>query len=80
MVSVQFANTKFTSKSYKFRTAPPLSSSQSVKFVAGGDLRYSTAGVALCKHAATLEPLFAIVAGDVFYDNGNCFVYVTNGV
>lgn len=62
-------------KALKFRTAPLLSDSSpgeddSVRFIDSGDLSWSKKGIAIAKHAVKKNPLFAIVAGDIAYENG----------
>jgi hypothetical protein len=55
---------------YKFRTGPSLSQNQTVTFTTGGDLQWSEAGKALAKFAASKSPLFAMIGGDIAFDNG----------
>src|SRR5690606_2943283 len=59
----------------KFRTGPSLTSDEPVTYINGGDFVWSTAGISLSKKGAEHEPLFAIIGGDVAYDNGdaNCY-------
>jgi len=59
----------------KFRTAPS-SPEESITFVSGGDLVWNNESFFLASLAAKAEPLFAIVGGDVAYENGdiNCYL------
>eukprot|EP01133_Synstelium_polycarpum_P016777 gene16777-19950_t len=52
----------------KFRTAP--NDTTPFNFVSGGDMSYDEHGLSLQRLAAADEPLFAMVGGDVAYDNG----------
>ncbi|EFA84963.1 hypothetical protein PPL_01956 [Heterostelium album PN500] len=58
----------------KFRTAPG-DSSTAVTYITGGDMAVSEVGNDLSKHAAETEPLFAMVGGDLAYDDGFCSCY-----
>jgi len=60
----------------KFKTAPSASSNENVTFVSGGDMEWTRAGIALSEAAARTNPLFAIVGGDIGYENGMaaCFM------
>jgi hypothetical protein len=59
----------------KFRTGPSADSAETIQFVTGGDMMMARAGTALSKFAATQEPLFAVIGGDIAYANGdsNCY-------
>jgi hypothetical protein len=59
----------------KFRTAPSLTSNTEIKYINGGDLAWNEAGELLSKQAAEQEPLFALIGGDIAYENGdpNCY-------
>eukprot|EP01133_Synstelium_polycarpum_P015133 gene15133-17912_t len=52
----------------KFRTAP--NDNSTINFVTGGDMAHDDHGLQLSRLAAQDEPLFAMVGGDVTYDNG----------
>lgn len=57
----------------KFRTAPSLLDPYAtITYVNGGDtqLEHSASGISLSLEAAKYEPLFAIVGGDISYENG----------
>jgi hypothetical protein len=71
VIIVQGSNVTGTTQ--KFRTGP--SGYGDYSFVNGGDVMASESGIALLRHAATLEPLFFIVGGDIAYENGdaNCY-------
>jgi hypothetical protein len=60
----------------KFRTGPGLNSTEEVSFVTGGDVEWSDAGISLSKQAAQEKILFAIVGGDIAYENAipSCFM------
>ncbi len=53
----------------KFRTLPDDGSP--IRFVSGGDMNPSTVVDALNKVAGEQGPMFALVGGDIAYDNGN---------
>jgi hypothetical protein len=73
--TLAFGNNTVSSKSRKFRTGPSVNSNEEVKYISGGDLAWTDAGKALATFAGTQDPLFAIIGGDVSYDNGdrNCY-------
>jgi hypothetical protein len=54
---------------YKFRTMPA-KATDTVHFVSGGDVGVNAAAVANNVQAARQDPMFAIVGGDLGYDNG----------
>jgi hypothetical protein len=62
----------------KFKTGPSLTSEEEISFVSGGDMEFSIAGRALSRYAATQRPLFALIGGDIAYENGipACFMKV----
>lgn len=51
-----------------FRTAPA-NGSQPIRFIVGGDMGTSTA-VPVCNVAASLDPMFGLLGGDLAYANG----------
>jgi hypothetical protein len=63
-------------KILKFRTGPSLTSNEAVTFASGGDMEWSSAGIALTQAISNSNPLFAIVGGDIAYENGmpSCFM------
>jgi len=65
-------------RTIKFKTGPSLDSDEEISFVSGGDMEFSVAGKALSKYAATQSPTFALIGGDIAYENGNpaCFMKV----
>jgi hypothetical protein len=73
--AVTIDNANVTGTLLKFRTGPSNTSDDSFSFIDGGDIMASESGIALLKHAATLEPLFFIIGGDIAYENGdaNCY-------
>eukprot|EP01113_Clastostelium_recurvatum_P033073 TRINITY_DN4333_c0_g1_i4.p1 TRINITY_DN4333_c0_g1~~TRINITY_DN4333_c0_g1_i4.p1 ORF type:complete len:717 (-),score=100.73 TRINITY_DN4333_c0_g1_i4:37-2187(-) len=58
----------FSSDELKVRTAPANRTS-SYSFVTGGDMSMDEANMMLMQEAAKTEPLFAMVGGDIAYDN-----------
>ena len=61
---------KDTRSTYRFRTMPA-ELSRPVRFVAGGDMMHSREFVdAMNKRAGALDPDFAILGGDLAYENG----------
>jgi len=65
-------NNQILSKPYKIRTVP---SSGNVTFVAGGDMQNDEQGFRISEVAASYDPYFAFVGGDVAYANGNINCY-----
>jgi hypothetical protein len=63
---------EFESEEIKFRTGDNIHSN----FIQGGDMSFTEAGISLLKEAAHLEPLFAVLGGDISYDNGDQFCYL----
>lgn len=59
----------------KFRTAPAVEDANMMKIASGGDFAWYVNGIRLCQFAQTQEPLFAIVGGDIAYENGVPFCY-----
>jgi hypothetical protein len=59
----------------KFRTAPTIVTSAGFQFVVGGDMGLQPATYNLSRIAAAMEPLFAIVGGDIPYDQGMATCY-----
>lgn len=59
-----------------FRTAPSLSSNSNISFVSGGDMEWSKAGIELTRVIGREKPLFAIIGGDIAYENGipHCYM------
>lgn len=60
------------SSMYKFRTTP---ADGDVLFVSGGDIEWSQTGIKLAKIAASKEPYFAIIGGDIAYEGGRMACY-----
>jgi hypothetical protein len=54
---------------YKFRTMPS-KATDAVSFISGGDCGVNPAAIANNKVAANQDPMFAVVGGDLGYDNG----------
>jgi len=57
------------SPAYRFRTMPA-KSTDAISFISGGDCGVNTAALANNAQAARQDPMFAIVGGDLGYDNG----------
>jgi phosphodiesterase/alkaline phosphatase D-like protein len=72
---VEVGSQVITGQTLKFRTGPALNSNQEITYVNGGDFAWTQAGTSLCKKAAELEPLFAIIGGDIAYENGDPTCY-----
>lgn len=72
---IQKGSEFITSKEIKFKTGPS-SFYDSFTFLSGGDLSWKEPAIELLKEGAKREPLFAIVGGDIAYDNGdiNCYL------
>jgi len=82
-VQLKYTSGAIVSKQvYKFRTAPSTTTtkstaSSSIKFINGGDFQWTTdSGIQLSSYAAQQEPLFAIVGGDIAYENGIPYCYL----
>ncbi len=58
-----------TSPAYRFRTMPA-KATDSFKFVSGGDCGVNVHAVANNKIAAKQDPMFALIGGDLGYDDG----------
>src|SRR5262249_17250199 len=54
---------------YRFRTMPA-KATDAIQFVPGGDVGVTAASVATTSQAARQAPMFAVVGGDLGYDNG----------
>ena len=54
---------------YKFRTMPA-KATDAISFVSGGDVGINPAAIANNIQAARQDPMFAVVGGDLGYDNG----------
>eukprot|EP00040_Diaphanoeca_grandis_P011084 m.56720 g.56720 ORF g.56720 m.56720 type:complete len:758 (-) comp22284_c1_seq2:334-2607(-) len=63
------------SKTIKFRTGP--ANNEPFTFTSGGDMGNTVEAVTITSKAATLEPLFAMVGGDVAYGNALRACYYT---
>jgi len=59
-------------KELKFRTGPL---DNEFTFISGGDLSWNNYSIPILKYLSQKEPLFAIVGGDISYDNGDPFCY-----
>lgn len=72
---VEISGETVKGKTLKFRTAPSITSDASIKYINGGDMAWNTAGEMLSKKVAEQEPLFAVIGGDIAYENGdpNCY-------
>jgi len=66
-VYVKDGTTIASSEEYKVRSMP---SSGNYSFVTGGDMATDDDAETLIKHAAETSPNFAIIGGDLAYDNG----------
>lgn len=64
---VQIESQVIRGQTLKFRTGPALDSNQEITYANGGDFSWSESGISLSKKAAELEPLFAIIGGDIAY-------------
>ncbi|GAM17776.1 hypothetical protein SAMD00019534_009510 [Acytostelium subglobosum LB1] len=67
-VAYQTGNDLYFFEERKFRTAP--NDNSTIVFVDGGDMSLTQVGDELSRVAATTEPLFAMIGGDLAYDNG----------
>lgn len=65
-------NDPIYSTMYKFRTTP---SYGNVLFVSGGDIEWNPSAIQLAKVAASQEPYFAIIGGDIDYVGGRMACY-----
>jgi hypothetical protein len=57
------------SPAYRFRTMPA-KATDTIHFVSGGDCGVNAHMVANCAQAARQDPMFAVIGGDLGYDNG----------
>jgi len=57
------------SPTYRFRTMPA-KATDAITFVSGGDCGVNAATVANNQQAARQDPMFAVIGGDLAYDNG----------
>lgn len=66
------SNTLINTQVQKFRTG----AQDSVLFVSGGDLSWGPAVITLFNYTIKFEPIFAIIGGDIAYENGdkNCYM------
>jgi hypothetical protein len=58
-----------TSPIYRFRTMPARAT-DTIQFVSGGDSGIDVHAIKTCMNAARQEPWFALIGGDLAYDNG----------
>jgi hypothetical protein len=72
MPVISYDDRNMTTNSLKFRTGP---SNGDFTFISGGNLQWTDDAYALAKFAASQEPLFAFVGGDMSLDNGNANCY-----
>jgi hypothetical protein len=73
---VMSATSNITSQSeYKFVTGPAVNQNKTVIFTTGGGMQWTDAALKLAKFAVKERPLFAMIGGDIAFDNGDSSCY-----